>query len=90
MELVDRACPAAAGSAARPWNAADAPPIDVAMRQGSSTWDLGEPPLVARPHDARRHHVGDRWLAAPGAHGTDTTSGGFWEGTDEWTPPQDR
>ena len=29
------------------------------------TWDLGEPPLVAKDaHDARRHHVGDRWLAA--------------------------
>ncbi len=30
------------------WDAADAPPIDVAMRQGSATWDLGEPPLVAK------------------------------------------
>ena len=72
------------------WNAAEAPPIDVAMRQGSSTWDLGEPPLVAKDThtpDATTWET-DGWQP-PAPNGTDTTSGGFWEGTDEWTPPQD-
>jgi hypothetical protein len=52
VELVDSTMPAGAAAGAGAWSATDAPPIDVAMRQGSATWDLGEPPLVAKTSDA--------------------------------------
>ena len=69
VELVDtrdagrgRQCVAARGTQPRhlrsTWPCARAP----------STWDLGEPPLVAKDtHTPDASHVGDRWLAAPGA-----------------------
>src|SRR6185295_11030856 len=85
VELVDSAMPAAASSGAAAWNAAEAPPIDVAMRQGSATWDLGEPPLVAKstPTPDAATWETDGWQP-PSPDGDDTTPAGFWEGTDDW------
>ncbi len=89
VELVDSAMSSAASSGAAAWNAAEAPPIDVAMRQGSSTWDLGEPPLVAKSTgpDSTNWET-DGWQP-PAPEGTTGTESGFWEGTDDWTPPED-
>ena len=60
------------------------------MRQGSSTWDLGEPPLVAKstPAPDATTWETDGWQP-PAPAGDEAAAGGFWEGTDEWTPPQD-
>jgi hypothetical protein len=89
VELVDSEMPeiAAAGPAA--WNAADAPPIDVALRQGSATWDLGEPPLVGRADPAPEPATWETegWQP-PAPDGTAAAPNGFWESTDEWTSPQ--
>jgi transcriptional regulator with XRE-family HTH domain len=81
--------PVLVDSAAAVWNAADAPPIDVAQRQGgSSTWDLGEAP--AAPLPARSTDPGS-WDSAPWQPPTPPGSDAsgppsFWEGTDDWTP----
>ncbi|HEY3669929.1 MAG TPA: helix-turn-helix domain-containing protein [Acidimicrobiia bacterium] len=85
VELVDSTMPAGAGAGA--WNAADAPPIDVAMRQGSATWDLGEPPLVAKTSGAGDPAAWETggWQP-PVPEGTHDSPSAFWEGTDDWTP----
>lgn len=92
VELVDSAMPATsstASSGTTAWSAADAAPIDVAMRQGSSTWDFGEPLAAPTPPapDAAAW-VTDGWQPPPpdGGHHPRV---GFWEGTDDWIPPQD-
>ncbi len=82
--------PVLVDSAIAAWNAADAPPIDVAQRQGSSTWDWGAPPA---PPLEQRPVNGDMWEAtpwqppAPGGAGMDAPPT-FWEGTDDWTPSE--
>ena len=92
VELVDTTMPAGAVGAgavgAAAWNAADAPPIDVAMRQGSATWDIGEPPLVAKTAGTSEPAAWETgpWQP-PVPEGTDGTTTSFWEGTDDWTPP---
>src|SRR5215213_4612155 len=88
VELVDSTMPAGAASGAGAWNATDAPPIDVAIRQGSATWDLGEPPLVAKASDTREPSTWETggWQP-PVPEGTNGTTNGFWEGTDDWAPP---
>jgi transcriptional regulator with XRE-family HTH domain len=85
VELVDSSMSASSATVA--WNAADAPPIDVAMRQGSSTWDLGEPPLVAKssPSTDPATSVTEGWQP-PAPEGATAAPAGFWEGTDDWTP----
>ena len=90
VELVDSSMPTTTGGGAGGWNAADAPPIDVAMRQGSSTWDLGQPPLVAKsaPVDNPTAWETTGWQP-PAPDGTHGAPGGFWEGTDDWAPPAD-
>jgi hypothetical protein len=99
VELVDSAVPGpsslarsgtAGGDAPPAWNAVDAPPIDVAMRQGSSTWDLGEPPLAPAAPSSPAPGVWDTgWQPpSPPEHGAAARTG-FWEGTDHWTPPGD-
>jgi transcriptional regulator with XRE-family HTH domain len=93
VELVDSVAPSALGLAhtsttdpTAAWSAADAPPIDVAARQGSSTWDLGIPPLVP-PSTAPVPEAWDNggWQP-PMPEGGDHAPVGFWEGTDDWTP----
>ncbi len=92
VELVDSTMPSSSGTTtatgAPAWGAADAPPIDVAMRQGSSTWDLGEPPLVAKSAPATPPGAWEtgNWQP-PAPEGAEATPGGFWEGTDDWAPP---
>jgi transcriptional regulator with XRE-family HTH domain len=94
VELVDSAMTtpgtvARTGSSpdATPWTAADAPPIDVAMREGgSATWNLGQPPLAPPTrHDATAWETSGWQPPAP--DGAPGAPGGFWEGTDDWTPP---
>ena len=64
--------PVLVDSAAAMWNAADAPPIDVAQRQGSDTWDWVEPPaspLTPRTTDADPWEEDTPWQppAPPGS-----------------------
>src|SRR5207342_1897008 len=87
VEPVDSTMPAGAAGAtvaAGASNAADPPPIDVAMRQGSATWDLGDPPLVAKTPDAAEPSTWetDGWQP-PVPGDTNGTTDGFWEGTDD-------
>jgi transcriptional regulator with XRE-family HTH domain len=97
VELVDSGMPdrATAGTgtgaiALAGWSAADAPPIDVALRQGSATWDLGEPPLVAKTAPAPDPMTSETggWQP-PAPEGTEAAPSRFWESTDDWTPPPD-
>jgi transcriptional regulator with XRE-family HTH domain len=87
VELVDSG-PSALPAAASLGLAADAPPIDVAMRQGSDRWDLSAAP--AAPVDEPAADVtawettGWQPPAPPGDDDAAPTS--FWEGTDDWSP----
>jgi hypothetical protein len=64
------------------------------MRQGSSTWDLGTPP-PASPSEPTWEP--DDWettgwqppAPADATNGAVTSPVGFWESTDDWTPPAD-
>ena len=80
--------PVLVDTAAAMWNAADAPPIDVAQRQGSDTWDLGEPPATPLPGRTTDPGPWDDtpWQppAPPGAESGAPPA--FWEGTDDWKP----
>ena len=69
--------------------AADAPPIDVAMRQGTDRWDPEVAPAGPAPGTA---DGGPSWDSTgwqppnpPEANGTPS---GFWEGTDDWAPAE--
>ncbi len=69
--------------------AADAPPIDVAMRAGSDHWDVAAPPLTPRAPETEPAWETNGWQPPepPGAEtGAPVT---FWEGTDDWTPIED-
>jgi len=90
VELVDTTMPSAAAAGASAWSADEAPPIDVAMRQGSATWDLGEPPLAGRPDpvDDRSTWETDGWQP-PAPEGATGTPVGFWESTDDWAASVD-
>jgi transcriptional regulator with XRE-family HTH domain len=68
--------------------AADAPPIDVAMRQGSDRWDVSGPPVTPRAPEPEPAWETNGWQP-PEPPGAET--GGpvaFWEGTDDWTPTE--
>jgi transcriptional regulator with XRE-family HTH domain len=70
-------------------SAADAPPIDVAQRQGSDVWDWGEPPV--RAPEAPAPDLGpwdSEWQPpAPPGDGNGAPAG-FWEATDDWAPTE--
>ena len=88
VELVDSA-PGALTTPTAFGLAADAPPIDVAMRQGSDRWDFGAPPLTPRAPETEPAWETNGWQP-PEPPGAET--GGpvaFWEGTDDWTPTED-
>ena len=89
VELVD-ADPGALPVATAFGLATDAPPIDVAMRQGSDRWDLGTAPgtETRSPPPTRRAGTRPAGSRRPrsGAGDDDTTPTGFWEGTDDWAP----
>ncbi len=87
VELVD-AGPGSLPTATAFGLAADAPPIDVAMRQGSDRWDLGGAPGTPSPEPTGDPTTWDATGWQPptppgGEHGVAT---GFWEGTDDWAP----
>jgi transcriptional regulator with XRE-family HTH domain len=74
--------------AAAVWNAADAPPIDVAQRQGSDTWDWSEPPSPPLSAHTADPDVWDPTPWQPPAPGSGSeTPPAFWEGTDDWAAP---
>ncbi len=80
--------PVLVDTAAAAWNAADAPPIDVAQRQGSETWDWVEPPappLSSRAADPEVWETTPWQPPAPPGADADTPPA-FWEGTDDWAP----
>ena len=87
VELVDSS-PGALAAPIAFGLAADAPPIDVAMRQGSDRWDLGTSPLPPPAPEPEPAWETNGWQP-PEPPGAET--GGpvaFWEGTDDWTPAE--
>ena len=80
--------PVLVDTAAAVWNAAEAPPIDVAQRQGSDIWDWAEAPgapLPTRPTGPDSWEPTGWQPPAPPGSGADGLPA-FWESTDDWTP----
>jgi len=68
-------------------SAADAPPIDVAQRQGSDVWDWSEAPGQASgPPPPDLDTWEPSWQPPAPSEGGAEAPVGFWEATDTWTP----
>jgi len=89
VELVDAGSDALSSESPAFEVAADAPPIDVAMRQGSDRWDLGEAPLEQRvtPEPDTTWETGG-WQPPEPPAGDVGAPPAFWEGTDDWAPTE--